>query len=205
MIDKYFSKIYCINLDRREDRWIDSLKEFEKNNIQNVQRFSATDGLLVPRDGYPNNMGSGDIGSLITHLRIFNDAIKNNYENFLILEDDVEFTKNFNEKFEIAIKDVPSNWQVLQFGGNHVFGQPTILTENVAIPHQTLTTHAIAFNSSVYNDMILLLNKNQPNDVTYAYNLYKFNSFVFHPPLAWQRPSWSDVTNSFADYEFLKG
>ena len=42
MINDYFDKIYCINLDRRRDKWLDVQKEFIKHSLV-VDRFSAVD------------------------------------------------------------------------------------------------------------------------------------------------------------------
>jgi GR25 family glycosyltransferase involved in LPS biosynthesis len=203
-LDEFFDHIYCINLDRREDRWQESLEEFLKNDIKDVERFSATDGTLIPRDGYPGNMKSGDIGSLLTHQRIFADAIENDYNNFLLVEDDVQFIENFSNLFSEAINDLPEDWQIFYLGGNHNLGSPSPITERIALANRTLATHSISFKKEIYFDVLNLLNSNEPNDVTYANNLYRFKSFVCYPPLSWQRPSWSDVENTYADHVHLR-
>lgn len=64
---------------------------------------------------------------------------------------------------------------------------------------------ANAFKRSIYDRVLELLNNNEPNDMTYARNQYQFNSFVFVPPIAWQRPGWSDVNNIDTNYDFLRG
>jgi hypothetical protein len=203
-LNKFFDHIYCINLDRREDRFKESLDEFSKNGIENVERFSATDGILIPRDGYSDSMKAGDIGSLLTHKRLFNDAISNGYENFLLVEDDVQFSENFSEKFSEVINDLPDNWQIFYLGGNNNLGTPMPITERLAIANRTLATHSISFKKEVYEDILNLLNSNEPNDVTYSNNLYKFNSFICYPPLSWQRPGWSDVENNYTDHIHLR-
>jgi len=203
-LNDFFDHIYCINLDRREDRWAESLKEFEKHGVQNVERFAAVDGLTIPRDGYSDNMKPGDIGSLLTHQSLFRDASEKGYENFLLLEDDIQFVENFQERFSVAIQDVPDNWQIFYLGGNHAWGASIRITENIAIANRTLATHAISFKKEIYESILNQLNNNEPNDVTYANNLYKYNSYICHPPLAWQRPSWSDLENSYADHWFLR-
>jgi GR25 family glycosyltransferase involved in LPS biosynthesis len=204
-LNDFFEHIYCINLDRRPDRWIDVKKEFQEHSISNVERFSATDGMKIPTGTYPSRMSPGDIGSFLTHLRLFNNAITKGYKNFLLLEDDVEFRKDFEEKFDVAIKEVPDDWEIIHFGGNHVFGNPVRVSNNLSIPTRTLATHAVGFSDSCYEKILDLLNDTQPNDVIYSYNYYKFKSYEFTPPMAWQSPGWSDVTNSHSDYEFLRG
>ena len=42
-INNYFNKIYCVNLDRRQERWKEASDEFKKFSLD-VERFSAVDG-----------------------------------------------------------------------------------------------------------------------------------------------------------------
>ena len=79
-LNNYFSKIYCINLDRRPDGWKLCLEEFKQLNII-VERVSAVDDRIS--------------GLTQTNINILNDAIKNSYNNILILEDDVQLILNF--------------------------------------------------------------------------------------------------------------
>jgi hypothetical protein len=44
MLQNYFDKIYCINLDRRIDRWEHFLNQSKKINLDNFERVSAIDG-----------------------------------------------------------------------------------------------------------------------------------------------------------------
>ena len=43
MLNQYFDKIFCINLDSRSDRWEEAQKEFIKHSL-NVERVSAIQG-----------------------------------------------------------------------------------------------------------------------------------------------------------------
>lgn len=203
-LNSFFDHIYCVNLDKRYDRWNDSQKEFKKYQIENVERFSATDGEKIPSESYSSRMSGGDIGAFITHTRLFNNALSNGYKNFLLLEDDVEFKENFNTLFDVAVQEVPADWEILHFGGNHVFGEPVRFTDNVSIPTRTLATHAVAFSNSVYEKILDLIDDLQPADLIYSQNFYRFKSYEFNPPLAWQRAGWSDVTKSYSDYDFLR-
>ena len=67
-MNEYFDKAYCINLDKRVDRWILTKEQFNKHNII-VERFSAV-------VGNPNNIKthihSGAVGCLLSHLNIIN-------------------------------------------------------------------------------------------------------------------------------------
>ncbi len=62
----HFEAIYCVNLDRRPDRWEAVQQEFKKIGIQDrVIRFSAIET--------PNQ---GAIGCLLSHRAIIEEAKK---------------------------------------------------------------------------------------------------------------------------------
>lgn len=54
MLGNYFDEIYCINLDKRKNRWAEASIEFSKIGILGmVKRFAAVDGSKI--DGVPIN------------------------------------------------------------------------------------------------------------------------------------------------------
>ena len=109
-MEKYFDKIYCINLNRREDRWNETLEELKKWGLSDsVSRYSAIDGNTLNNDTVINN---GELGILTTHINIITEAKENNYNNILILEDDIEFTKEI-ENIDEYMSLVPSVWDML--------------------------------------------------------------------------------------------
>lgn len=196
MINDYYDHIYCINLDSRADRWAECEAEFSKHNIV-VERFSAN----TPEDIiFDVPIKKGEAALIMTHKRILDDAKEKGYNKILILEDDVEFSDDLNE----CLSEIPENWDIVYFGGNHNLGQPIPLTIKISIANRTLAMHCVAFNSTIYDRMLEKINYGEPIDVTYANNLYLFNSYVFTPSKAWQRPSWSDLTQQYVDYGFLK-
>ena len=118
MINTFFDKIYCLNLDRRQDRWAESEIEFKKHGLQ-VERFAAIDGndITLPSGSL---IKTGDMGCLLSHIAIFKLMVEKGMQKILILEDDVEFAENFNELFNSLISQVPEFWDMIYFGGNHV-------------------------------------------------------------------------------------
>ena len=85
----YFDAIYCINLDKRPDRWEWVKKEFEKMGIEDkVKRFPAFD------------VNKKHVGCALSHRYIIKLAKENKYNNVLILEDDIYFNKNWIELLE---------------------------------------------------------------------------------------------------------
>jgi GR25 family glycosyltransferase involved in LPS biosynthesis len=196
MINDYFDNVYCINVDSRTDRWADCEKEFSKYNLL-VERVSA----FTPSDiNFSVGIKGGEAALTTTHKKILEDAKEKGYNNILILEDDVEFAESINE----CLSEIPDNWDIVYFGGNHHFGQPIPITDSISIANKTLAMHCVAINSTIYDRMLEKINYLAPIDVIYADNLYLFNSYVFVPSKAWQRPSWSDLMQQHVDYGFLK-
>ena len=104
----YFNKVYLINLDRRPDRLENFKKEVEKYNLGEFERISAVDGELLDTSKYNSRLKSGELGLLLTNKIIFEDAVKNNYDKILIVEDDCCFTdeiKNFDELITYLSED----------------------------------------------------------------------------------------------------
>ena len=217
-LNDFFSKIYCINLDSRPDKYDLCLKEFKKINID-VERISAIDGKKYFKRGM--NRNAGCYGLLQTKLMIYNDAIKNNYNNILILEDDVMFVENFNEKFFSKINNLPSDWDMLYIGGNNIFtkGKYIPITGDIKfeinknnykkLNHElvkttwTQTTHAIGINHKFIDPLLSFIKRNPKvsNDMGHPYLQQEgYNAYVFMPSLALQRPSFSDIENMYINY-----
>ena len=218
-LNDFFSKIYCINLDKRTDKYEDCKKEFEKLNID-VTRISAVDGRAIT---VPNTRWSpGNYGLVLTNLQIYKDAIENNYDSILVLEDDVMFIDNFYNYFFEKVKSLPNDWDLLYLGGNNIFraGKFKLVTGDVDFPvgqhnyrtldHElattnlTYTTHAVGINSKFFHEVMKYTTDNitEPIDNIYvkAQQEGRSKTYTFLPSLALQRPSFSDIEYAFRDY-----
>jgi len=207
-LNDYFEKIFCINLDKRFDRWKESRNEFEKHNLQ-VERITAIDGKI---QNVNTNLKPGELGCILSHLKVIKKAKKDNLKNVLILEDDVEFDKNLNQLFFEYESQLPK-WDMLYFGGNHSFNnvympkhnEPIKVSENVYKIRQIYTTHCYAIDNSLY-DMIIdnVSQMRSPLDVIYSSIHSKCETYLLRPHLAWQRNDYSDIMEKSVDYSFLK-
>lgn len=212
-LNSYFNKIYCINLDRRTDRWEECLNEFKKHNL-NVERFSAIDGRnleIVLEELLAQGLTVGNIGAIYSHRAIIQYAKDKNFENILILEDDIEFHENVNQLFFDYIMDIPSDWDMIFFGGNHSenniwMTEPLIsVTEHVYKIIRSYANHCYVVKNTAYDKLIEALSrKDKPNDVLISDIQKQLNCYLFRPHLAWQRPSYSDLQEQFTEYSFLK-
>jgi GR25 family glycosyltransferase involved in LPS biosynthesis len=96
---------FCINLDRRPDRWKQVQKEFEKIGWL-AKRWSAKQYEKSPYD----SMEAGAAGVLDSHREIWRRALDSNLEIVAIFEDDVIFSGDFTEVYSEAVKELPSDW-----------------------------------------------------------------------------------------------
>jgi GR25 family glycosyltransferase involved in LPS biosynthesis len=214
-LNEYFDKIYCINLDRRTDRWEECQKIFSKHNLE-VERFSAVDGSVENYGlGYPYD---NELAGAISHTKVVEKAKKFSLKKVLILEDDVDFIENLNEVFSQNIDKVPSDWEGLLFGGNHVGGFHPI-NNNVVKVGRSYALHAYALNDKSYDFVISYMNNKIQNIIKngktsiktsvaadfFMADLHRtLNWYSFRPHLAWQRTGYSDIQQSIMDYDFLK-
>jgi len=197
-LNSHFDKIYCINLDEATERWDGCLEQFEKYNIT-VERFSA----IKPLEG-KNGLLKGELGCLLSNLEVVKDAYKNNYEKIFILEDDFQFVDNFDILFDEYSKQLPLDWDMFYFGGNHTKGFQMVNT-NIAKTIHTYTTHSFGLKNSIFEHIIELLpSAKKPVDVYYAELQSIFNSYVTRPHLSYQKEGYSYIQGGDVNYDFLK-
>ena len=223
-INDYFDKIICINLDKRTDRWTESLEQFKKAGIE-VERFSAVYGNprkwvhvkdrtagKDPSDiNYikPESFG-GVAGCIASHTDIWKLAKEKGWKNVLIIEDDCDFIDNITTVIHEKMKEVPNDWDLLYFGGVHETrgGRfiPKKITENVVKCARMITTTCYAINTNIVDMALDIVFKEEPwfhtaiDGYLGAYIQPKCNAYAFHPPIAWQRGSHSDIQDGFRDY-----
>lgn len=206
-MNDYFDKIYCINLDRRYDRWLDCISEFNKINLL-VDRFSAFDGFALP---IMSDVSPGALGAIYSHKAIISNAKKEKFNKILIMEDDVEFHENVLELFDEIQHEIPDDWDLLFFGGNHSLNniwmtEPTIkVSDHIYRVTKCYAVHCYGVKATAYDKMINVLGKNNnPCDVLISELQRELNCYVIRPHLAWQRASYSDIEQIYTDYTFLK-
>jgi hypothetical protein len=214
MINDFFSKCYCINLDRRTDRWEHCINEFNKHNII-VERFSAVDGNINNYNlGYPFD---NELANTKSHLNVIKEAKKLGLKNILIFEDDVVFQDNVNELFDLFIQQLPENWDGIYFGGNHIQGRIGI-SPNIIKMIRSYALHAYGINGKAYDSIIEYLEKkieltiNDRNTIResvgsdfFIADLHRtMNFYCFTPHIAYQLEGYSDIQKAVVSYPFLK-
>ena len=203
-LKKYFDKIYCINLDRRTDRWNETQTELKKWGLEDgVVRYSGVDGNSLKNE---TQIKDGELGILNTHINLINESKEKGYKNILIMEDDVEFTNNI-ELLDEYMSLIPNDWDMIYFGGDHnqhMGKKINYLNDKIIKLNETYGIHCIAIKDTIY-DLILQLVKHRKKaiDVYYADIQKNYNCYGFNPSIALQRVSYSDIQNKIMDYKWL--
>ena len=126
-------QIYVINLKRRKDKlkkMIKKINDIDEDGNIDVEIFEAFDGSKLDnnylkdnnmailddwRDPFKNTkINMGEIGCALSHHKIWELIVKNNYNHCLILEDDACFEEDFIKK--VSKIDLPITTDLLYFG-----------------------------------------------------------------------------------------
>jgi hypothetical protein len=197
----YFDITYCINLDKRTDRWEQAQVEFKKIGIS-VRRVSAIDGSLYPEYA---GLKPGANGCRLSHLKVLNMAIKNQYDKIFIAEDDIIFDDNFNEKFESLEEQIPNDWDLIYLCANPHTGQRKFVNKNIYKMTGGYSSHSIIMRNTFFKKAIdAILSMPYQVDVVYGELQKHFNCYITIPHLAFQSNGFSDVENSNVDYSFFR-
>lgn len=186
-------KTFCISLPNRRDR--------REKVLANCFRVGLKPIWINAVDGRDNQIGSVN-ACKYSHWFCIKLAQHEHLDKFLVLEDDVEFS----EDFSLDLKDVPPDWDMIYFGGNHVNSEPVHVKNNVYKCGKTLCAHAIIIRHTCY-DLLLqkLLEGDEPVDVLFAQLHEKdVNAYVIYPHTAWQFGSFSDIEKRDVWYGYVK-
>lgn len=137
-LNRFFKKIFVINLYDKTERWKKVSKQFKNRNIQ-VERFIAVDGRcknqgkngclsklktfemiydvkISNKQGLPLKELVPASSLAIGTILLLRAQVKNKWKHMLICEDDIELTKNIEKKFKNGIKELPKDWDLLYLG-----------------------------------------------------------------------------------------
>jgi GR25 family glycosyltransferase involved in LPS biosynthesis len=142
-----FERVYCVNLDRRPDRW----KRFADGLPSDWPwpapiRVSAIDGHRVKHPPYWRP-GGGAWGCFRSHLRLIEQCLNEGVRSVLLLEDDALFTDGFTARALDWLRHVPANWHMLYLGGQHLrtaARPPVRVGDQLYQPFNVNRTHAFA-------------------------------------------------------------
>jgi len=187
-LSDFFELSFCINLEKRKDRLKDSLLEFDKLGYH-PQIFKAVEN------------ENPIVGCLQSHLTIMKNALQLG-KSVLIFEDDVTFVGDYKETIESALDELSTiNWDMFYLGAN-VLNNIYQVTDHLGRLSFAQSTHAYAVNHKFLSTLIKEIETfNTHIDLLYAKKIVPRNKcFITIPIVALQRPSYSDIMMTEADY-----
>lgn len=172
--------VYCINLDRRPDRRAKVQAEFNREELNTVEFFKATDGCSHPK------MNRGECGCTDSHIRVWKDIVVKGYPYALVFEDDSRLVDNFRECLDEIIQDLPTGWDYVNLGPVWPW---TLFRQNISqrlVQGSSTTTHCYL----VSQKGALHLSQWNTSDVHFIVDMQiartPLNSFYSRKPLATQ-------------------
>ena len=231
-MEKYVDNVYLINMDKDTEKLDNVTKECKKFNI-NFERFCGVNPLNLSKeelDKYvtktcQNICPNGLVGCAISHMKIYEDALKNNYKNILVLEDDVYFTDDLYEELDKAMSELPENYDILYIGCNGLSNKKQVfkldllfiielflsninnnkkITNNkyIHVPKFALTTHAMIISNKGCKKLLNVIGKISYHiDMTIAFKNNELDIYATDKKLAYQ--IWGESSNSNISFNLI--
>jgi GR25 family glycosyltransferase involved in LPS biosynthesis len=192
-VNSYFDHIYVVNLERKVERRMRMQEVLTRLHIR-AEFFPAEDGYternLQEFNSYLNHpidpekahekeiklrrkviYAPGAWGTLKTYHRLIRDASKRGFKKILSLEDDLVFSKNFEELFGQAVNSLPADWKLLYLGASQhswkegidlVAPAPLSSDDNSITFYHPLTADgafAIGIDASIFEELLSEIGK----------------------------------------------
>ena len=159
-------QVYVVNMDKDKKRLRIFTIYMNKLNIK-FKRITGIDGKKV-YSKYKTYLSPGELGCLLSHINIMKDAIKNNYENILVLEDDIIFHKDFHNILKKTYNNIIKNekrFDLIYLGYNNLFTKFYIKNKYYFKTKNTNGTYAMIINKNIFKEILKQYNKlNVPSD-----------------------------------------
>lgn len=205
-LKEFFDLTMIVNLERRLDR----REHIQKQSVIyefDCNLFTAFDGqTLSTKPGKPphptwSTISMGNYANVLSQRAIIERAKNDSVESLLIIEDDCEF-RNL-DALGNYLDNVPSNWDMVYFGGNHQ--QPLIpIDDKIGRCQFTLTAHAVGMRRHVFDHILhFTQDANMPIDLYYAYLQKQYNVYCPLIGLATQINGYSDIDYKEVDYSTI--
>jgi len=196
------TNIVYINLEHRTDRRCHVEQELTKIGLSGFQRFNAI------------KMENGAIGCSMSHLKLLQNALENNLDHILIVEDDITFLDpelfktQLNKFFESNLK-----WDVILFAGNNMPPYQTVTGDFCVKVSKCQTTTGYLVNkhyikillNNIKMGLTHLLSKPQQHSL-FAIDKFWFvlqqngNWYLITPLTVIQREDYSDIEKKKTQY-----
>ncbi|SER31606.1 glycosyltransferase family 25 protein [Pedobacter rhizosphaerae] len=197
-LNTHFDKIYCISLEKRNERREKFKSNYKYLGTDNITVFNAVDGNNL--DDKEWQFSKGALGCRMSHLSIYSEAIKKGYKKILVLEDDVIIKKQFISDLNEVISLVGDDYDMIYFGGFN-FLEPKPVTSHILRLQNTLALHAVAINSRCLSTLIRKIEEDKRSVDSVIAELHpQLKVYGFTKASAVQRKGYSDILNKNVNY-----
>ncbi len=113
--------VYVINLEHRPQKWIETKNIFNFYGIH-PNRVNAINGWTLSKEdqqvlcgSYPLRLRGGQIGCILSHVSILQDAFKRGYRVIWVCEDDIHVYENPHQLNDLisTLTEIDPEWDVL--------------------------------------------------------------------------------------------
>jgi GR25 family glycosyltransferase involved in LPS biosynthesis len=189
----------CINLDRRNDRWEDMLRNVAERipELVKLERFSAIEPneADVPADFQPLDKShrAAGWGCVSSHLATVKLAQQRRLPYVLVLEDDARFSEDAAEFLRRAVAQLPETADILYIGGIARGGMEGIYsTELTHAPYYTCSQACLIFRRA-YSKILKQVARLAPEPWDLVMRHVQLEKYGTVRPLAGQAGGPSDL------------
>lgn len=165
-----------IHLPRATER-LPLIEELNHKLNTSIPLFDAADGAELIRDGHPNRCGHstnkeatrtpGDIGCTVSHLRIAQDGLRNNYDYVVVFEDDCVMKSNLESLRSSLASSSGITWDLFLFGAL-VYRKHTPINRNFSQVKWFEGTHCLIMNKTFMEHLIQVYTAAYDAGIVYA-------------------------------------
>ena len=170
MVEEF--KIYIVNLKKDKNRRENIIREVEKQNLTNYEIIDAVDGNKLNQNEldvatfrnkkhvnpWNSKMSPTQIGCALSHIKVYENFIKTEFEVALILEDDAIFVRDFNNNLkQFILKNFKFRKQIVLLSELKEFHNKALeSTDNYEIVNvsNAFFTHAYMINKEAAKSII---------------------------------------------------
>lgn len=165
--------LYMIHLKRATER-IKDIDALEHRLQSELFRFDAAEGTTLVEEGHPTKCitggtrGAGDIGCIVSHIRVCKDALEKGYSHIVIFEDDCEAMTSLERIQHVltSCKDTLPAWDLFLLDASYIHSQP--ISQTISKVFHFNETHAVILNQKFMRALVALYESYLANGTTYA-------------------------------------
>jgi hypothetical protein len=141
---------------------------------------------------------------MLSHRAVLASAIADGVTSLLVLEDDAYPVPNFAERADEFLARVPSDWDCLMFGGEHL-RDPVPVAPGIIRCMAANRAHAYALRGRIIPALLRYWHQYKTHhcDIVLASLMRYCNVYAPDPFLIGQGPCFSDITHTNEGLRFL--